>query len=184
MFEDLTVATFDKRRKAEEALRALERDGIAIKKLSIVGADPYTEEHALRYYRPAERVLVWAGWAAFWGVFWGLFFGPLFVHIPGYGNLPGITHFPPGLGHYFSFHVAANPLALLWGPVINALIFGFIGAVAAWLSGMSTPRNTIVQYESTYSPSKYLLILRGSADEIARARGILDRKGVAEPAYG
>lgn len=179
MFEEITVATFDKRQKAEDALRALERDGIAISKMSIVGAEPYTEEHALRYYRPGERVLVWAGWAALWGVFWGLFFGPVFVHIPGFGNLPGIVHFPPGLGHYYSFHIAANPLALLWGPVINGLVFAAVGAIAAWLFGLRTPRNSVVKYETSYSPSKYLLIVKGSPEDVDRARAISDKRGVA-----
>lgn len=165
MFEEITVGSFDKRQKAEDALRTLERDGIAITKMSIVGVDPYTEEHALRYFRPGERVLVWAGWAAFWGVFWGLLFGPLFLHIPGYGDLPGIVHYPSGLGHYFSLHIAANPLALLWGPIINGLLFAALGAIAAWLFGLRTPRNSVVKYESSYSPGKYLLIVRGSSEE-------------------
>ena len=176
MFEDVTVATFDKRQKAEDALRSVQRDGISIKKLSIVGVDPYAEEHALRYFRPGERILSWAGWAALWGVFCGLLFGPLFVHLPGYGNLPGIEHFPAGGGHYLGLHIAANPLALLWGPAMNALIFGVIGAIAAMLLGLNSSKDSVVKYENLYSPSKFLLILRGSAEEISRARAILDRQ--------
>lgn len=184
MFEEFTVATFEKRQQAEEALRALERDGIAINKMSIVGVDPYAEEHALRYYRPAERVLVWAGWAALWGVVWGLLLGPVFVHIPGYGNLPGIVHFPSGLGHYFSFHIAGNSLASLWGPVINALVFAAFAAAIAWLSGLNTRKNTVIKYESSYSPSRYLLIVRGSSEDIARARAISDKRGVVAAVHG
>jgi hypothetical protein len=107
MFEEVTIATFDKRQEAEESLRALDRDGLAINKMSIVAVDPYTEERAMRYYRTGERVLVWAGGAALWGVLWGLFAGPLFVHVPGYGPLPGIIHFPSGLGHFFSSRPAS-----------------------------------------------------------------------------
>lgn len=72
MFEEVTAATFDKRQEAEEALRTLERDGMAVNKMSIVAVEPY-EEHALRYFRTSERVLYWAGWAALCGVVLGIF---------------------------------------------------------------------------------------------------------------
>jgi hypothetical protein len=177
MFEEVTAATFDKRQEAEEALRTLERDGMAVNKMSIVAVEPY-EEHALRYFRTSERVLYWAGWAALCGVVWGFFAGPLFVHVPGYGSLDTI-HFPPGLRHYFSSHIAANPLAFLCGPVINGLVFAVFGAIAALLLGLGTVKNSVVKYESSYSRRRYLLILMGSPEDVARARAISNKSGVA-----
>ena len=55
------VAIYDSHRGAETAIRALERAGIDMKQLSIVGKGLHTEEHALGFYTSGDRLKFWAG---------------------------------------------------------------------------------------------------------------------------
>jgi hypothetical protein len=49
------VAVFDRHTDAEAAIRELQRVGFDMKKLSIVGRDYHTEEHAVGFYNGGPR---------------------------------------------------------------------------------------------------------------------------------
>lgn len=61
------VAVFDQHQDAEAAIRELQRVGYDMKKLSIVGRDYFTEEHAVGFYNGGDRVRHWGKLGAFWG---------------------------------------------------------------------------------------------------------------------
>lgn len=61
------VAVFDWHEDAETAIRELQRAGFDMKKLSIVGRDYHTEEHAVGFYNSGDRVKYWGKQGAFWG---------------------------------------------------------------------------------------------------------------------
>ena len=72
------VAVFETHNQAEEAIRELQKDGVDMKQLSIVGKDYHTDEHVVGYYNAGDRMQYWGKLGAYWGGFWGLLFGSAF----------------------------------------------------------------------------------------------------------
>ena len=88
------VAVYGTHVEAEEAVKELQRGGIDMHTLSIVGKDTHTDEHVVGYYNTGDRMKYWGKTGAFWGGFWGLLFGSAFFAIPGHrsgarGGSPG-----------------------------------------------------------------------------------------------
>ena len=170
--ENVTVATFGTHVEAEKAVKALQREGFDMTKLSIVGRDYHSEEHVVGYYNTGDRMKAWGRMGAFWGGLWGVLVGSAFFMIPGIGPI-----------------VVAGPLAsAIVGGLEGAVVMGGLSALGAGLAGMGIPKDSIVRYESTLKADKFLVVAHGSADEAARARGLLQTAGAesvdlhAEPA--
>ena len=53
------VAIYDSHSQAEEAVKKLQKSGIDMKKLSIVGKDYHTEEQVVGYYNTGDRMKAW-----------------------------------------------------------------------------------------------------------------------------
>ena len=79
------VAIYETHSQAEEAVKELQRSGVDMKKLSIVGKDYHTEEQVVGYYNTGDRMKYWGKLGAFWGGLWGMLFGAAFFAIPGIG---------------------------------------------------------------------------------------------------
>jgi uncharacterized membrane protein len=79
------VAVYDTHTGAEEAVKELQRAGIDMSNLSIIGRDTHADEHVVGYYNAGDRMKYWGKNGAFWGGFWGLLFGSAFFAIPGMG---------------------------------------------------------------------------------------------------
>ena len=155
--ENAVVAIYDTHSQAEEALKELQRSGFEMKKLSIVGKDYHTEEHVVGYYNAGDRMKRWGKSGAFWGGIWGLLFGSAFFAIPGIGPV-----------------LVAGPLvAWIVGALEGAVVVGGLSAIGAGLYSIGVPKDSIVQYESAIKSDKFLLLAPGTADEVERARGIM-----------
>ena len=153
------VAIFQSHNQAEEAVRELQKDGFDMKKLSIVGKDYHTEEHVVGYYNTGDRMKYWGKLGAFWGGFWGLLFGSAFFWVPGIGQL-----------------LVAGPL-VMWivGALEGAVVTGGLTALGAALYSIGIPKDSILQYETQVKNGKLLLVVHGTADEVKRARDLLDQ---------
>ena len=153
------VAIFESHDRAEDAIRELQKDGFDMKKLSIVGKDYHTEEHVVGYYNTGDRMKYWGKLGAFWGGLWGLLFGSAFFWVPGIGQL-----------------LVAGPL-VIWivGALEGAVVTGGLTALGAGLYSIGIPKNSIVQYETEVKNGKLLLVVHGTADEVKRARDLLDQ---------
>ena len=81
------VAVYNTHVEAEEAVKKLQRGGIDMHSLSIIGKETHTEEHAVGYYNTGDRMKQWGKTGAFWGGLWGMLFGSAFFIIPGIGPL-------------------------------------------------------------------------------------------------
>src|SRR5208283_4625846 len=79
------VAIYDSHSQAEEAVKELQKFGVDMKKLSIVGKDYHTDEQVVGYYNTGDRMKYWGKLGAFWGGLWGMLFGAAFFAIPGVG---------------------------------------------------------------------------------------------------
>ncbi|MGA3241747.1 MAG: general stress protein [Bryobacteraceae bacterium] len=152
------VAIYGTHTGAEEAVKELQRAGIDMRTLSIVGKDTHTDEHAVGYYNNGDRMKYWGKTGAFWGGFWGLLFGSAFFAIPGIGPV-----------------LMAGPVvAWIVGALEGAAVVGGLSAIGAGLYGMGIPKDSIVQYETALKTDKFLLMVHGTAAEVERAKNIIE----------
>jgi uncharacterized membrane protein len=148
------VAIFDNHTEAEDAVRALERAGFDMSKLSIVGRDYHTDEHVVGYFTTGDRMRYWGGLGAFWGSIWGLLTGAALFWLPGIG--PVIVAGP----------VVAWILAVLEGTAVGA----GLGALGGAFASIGIPRYSILKYETELRAGKFLLIAHGTPYDIEVAR--------------
>jgi len=158
------VGVFDSHIKAETSIKELQRSGFDMKKLSIVGKDYHPEEHVIGYYNAGDRMKVWGKLGAFWGGVWGLLFGSALFVMPGIGPL---MVFGPLVGW-------------IVGALEGAVVVGGLSALAAALFSIGIPKDSIMQYETAIKSAKFLVIAHGTADEMAKAKSILETAGAAQ----
>jgi hypothetical protein len=159
------VAVFDQHPGAESAIKELQRSGFDMKKLSILGGDYHTEEHAVGFYNAGDRVRYWGKHGAFWGSVFGILFAPAFFWIPGIG--PILTG---GL-------IGSMLMGCVEGAAVGAAVGGGAGIVAAALSSLGIPKDSVIRYEKDLKAHKFLLIASGTDAEVERARAILATQG-------
>src|SRR5271157_5601987 len=151
------VAVYSTHAGAEEAVKELQRAGIDMRSLSIVGKNSHTDEQVTGYYNTGDRMKYWGKSGAFWGGFWGLLFGSAFFAIPGIGPV-----------------LVAGPLvAWIVGALEGAVVVGGLSAIGAGLYSIGIPKDSIVQYETAIKSDKFLLLAHGTTDEVERAKGIM-----------
>lgn len=158
MKTDAVVAIYETHSQAEEAIKELQRGGFDMKKMSIVGKDYHTDEHVIGYYNTGDRMKYWGKRGAFWGGLWGMLFGAAFFAIPGIGPI-----------------LVAGPLvAWIVGALEGAVVVGGLSALGAGLYSIGIPKNSVVEYETALKSDKFLLLAHGTADEVAKARDIMN----------
>jgi uncharacterized membrane protein len=160
------VAIYDSHSQAEDAVKELQRSGIDMKKLSIVGKDYHTDEHVVGYYNTGDRMKYWGKQGAFWGGIWGMLFGAAFFAIPGIGPV-----------------LVAGPLvAWIVGALEGAVVVGGLSALGAGLYSIGIPKDSVVKYELALKSDKFLLLAHGTADEVAKAKDIIQSSRPVEVA--
>ncbi len=158
------VATFGQHEQAESAIKELKSSGFNIKKLSIIGRDYHTEEAVSGFYNTGDRMKYWGKLGAFWGGLWGMLFGAAFLVIPGIGPV-----------------VAAGSLvAWIVGALEGAVAIGGLSALGAGLFSFGIPKDSVLKYETSVKAGKFLLIAHGTADEVEKARSILQNSGAEQ----
>jgi uncharacterized membrane protein len=161
-----SIGIFDSHAQAEEAIKDLQRSGLDIKRLSIVGRDYHTDEHVVGYYNTGDRMAYWGKQGAFWGGLWGLLMGAGFFLIPGIGPL-----------------VVAGPLVgWIVGALEGAAVVGGLSVLGAALYSMGIPKDSILRYETAIKSGKYVLIYHGTAEEIEQCKRVLDAAKAPEVA--
>jgi hypothetical protein len=156
--QNAVVAIYGTHVEAEEAVKTLQRAGVDMRSLSIVGKDTHTDEQPVGYYNTGDRMKYWGKIGAFWGGFWGLLFGSAFFAIPGIGPV-----------------LVAGPLvAWIVGALEGAVVVGGLSAIGAGLYGMGIPKDSVVQYDLALKTDKFLLVVHGAAPEVEKARDILE----------
>jgi uncharacterized membrane protein len=167
--EDTAVAIYPNHEEAESVIKELQKSGFDMKKLSIVGRDYQTEERVVGYYNMGDRMMSWGKTGAFWGGLWGLLFGGAFFIIPGIGPV-----------------LMAGPLvAAIVAALEGAALVGGFSAIGAALVSLGVPENSALAYETEIEAGKFVLIVHGTVEEIARARAVLtltNHLGIADHA--
>lgn len=151
------VGVFNSHLNAENAVKALEKFGFDMKKLSLIGKDYHTEENVVGYYNTGDRMATWGKYGLFWGWIWGLLFGSAFFIIPGLGPV-----------------MVAGPLvSWIIGALETAVVTGGITALGGGLASIGIPADSVIRYESALKANKFILIAHGTAEEIETAKNIL-----------
>ena len=151
------VATYDTHDQAEQAVKELQEAGVDMKTLSIAGKDTHTDEHVVGYYNAGDRMKRWGKIGAFWGGFWGLLFGSAMFAIPGLGPI-----------------LVAGPLvAWIVAGLEGAVVVGGVSAVGAGLMSIGIPKDSVVQYDVALKTDKFVLLVHGAPDAVAKARDII-----------
>lgn len=162
--ENSIIAVFNSHTEAEEAVKALNKQGFDMEKLSIIGKGYQTEEHPVGFYSKGDRIRTWGGIGAFWGGIWGLLFAPAVFFIPGIGLVA----------------LAGPIVASLMAALESAVVVGGLSALGAALYSLGIDEHEVVKYETALKADKYLLILQGSDEETAKARQILNAMKIEE----
>src|SRR5579863_10545438 len=156
--QNSVVAIYRTHAEADQAVKELQRGGVDMHKLSIVGKGYHTDEHAVGYYNTGDRMKYWGKVGAFWGGFWGLLFGSAFFIIPGLGPI-----------------LAAGPVvAWIVAGLEGAVEVGALGALGAGLYSIGIPKDSIVKYEAALKTDRFVLIVHGTAAEVAKAKDIIE----------
>jgi len=151
------VTVYNTHAEAEETVKALQKAGFDMKKLSIIGRDYHTEENAVGYYNTGDRMKRWGKIGAFWGGFWGLLFGGAFFWVPGIGQV-----------------LVAGPLVTaIVGALEEAALVGGLGVIGAGLYGVGIPKDSVIKYETALKADKFVVIAHGTPDEISRAKQVM-----------
>jgi hypothetical protein len=162
--EQSVVAIYDSHVSAEAGIKALERAGLDMQRLSIVGKDFHTEEHALGFYTAGDRMKFWGGRGLFWGTLWGMLFGSAFFVVPVLGPI-----------------VVMGPL-VTWivGALEGAAVGGAAGVLTAALTSIGIPKDSVVKYELDVKAGRFLVLARGTSAMIDHARSVLHSTGASE----
>lgn len=160
---DLAVAVYDTHTQAESAVKALQRAGFDMKKLSIIGRDYHTEEHVVGFLNAGDRARYFGKFGAAWGGLMGMLFGSAMFFVPVVGHV-----------------IILGPLAAtIFGGLQGAVLVGGASALVGALTAIGIPRNSVLRYETALKSDKFLLIVHGDAQEIQRAHELLATSGLA-----
>ncbi len=151
------VAVYPDHDAAERAVRRLHAEGIAMGDLSIVGRDFQTTEEPVGFVSARDYATAGAATGAWFGGLFGLCVGAAFLILPGVGPV-----------------VIAGPLtAALVAGIEGALAGTALGSLAGALVGWGVPKEKALKYEKHVKGGKFLVIVRGEPEVIARAQNLL-----------
>jgi hypothetical protein len=150
------IATYPDHASAEDVVRRLQKEGIPMQDLSIVGKDFQTVEQPLGFVTTGAVAGEGASIGAWTGGIFGLLIGAAFLILPGLGPV-----------------VVAGPLAAaLIGGIEGALAGAAFGGLTGALVGMGISRDKAIRYESQVKAGNFLVTLRGDESQIERARSL------------
>jgi hypothetical protein len=153
------VAIYSTHREAEDAVKELQKAKFDMKQLSIIGRDYHSEENVVGYYNAGDRMKYWGKAGAFWGGIWGLLIGTAFFWVPGVGQV-----------------LVAGPLvSAILSALEGAAALGGLNVIGAGLYSLGIPKDSVVQYETALKASKFVVVARGTPEELSRAKDVLCR---------
>jgi len=155
---DSVIAVFPVHDAADIAVKKLAAAGFKMRNLSVVGKGFHSEEKVVGFYNAGDRVIFWGKRGVFWGGLWGLFFGGVFLTVPVIGHLVLLGY------------LAGTAISVIEG----AIVLGGLSAVGAALYSIGVPKDSIVHYEMAMKAEGFLVMAHGAADDIVRAKKILD----------
>jgi hypothetical protein len=149
---------------AEDAVKKLGEGGFPIDHVSIIAKDLGSEKKVHGFVTSCDVAKASAKTGAWVGGIFGLLVGAAFIWVPGVGPLI----------------VAGSLTAALAGGLEGAVAGAAVSGVLGWLAALGISKQHILKYEEYVKAGKYLVIAHGSADEVAKARQILQGTSPSE----
>lgn len=162
-YSNVAVATFATHADAEAGVKLLTANGFDAGTLSVLGKGYHTEEKVLGFYNMGDRVKVWGSQGAVWGGLWGLLIGGLVVTAP----LTGPVMILGYLG------------AVAVTTIESAVIVGGASAIFAAIASIGIPKDSVVRYDTAVKADAFLVMVHGSADDVAKAKTLLAASATA-----
>jgi hypothetical protein len=151
------IAMYPDHESTEDAVRRLQKEGIPMQNLSIIGKDFQTVEKPLGFVTTGDVAKSGAKVGAWTGGPFGLLIGAAFLILPGVGPV-----------------VIAGPLAAaLVGGIEGAMAGAAFGGLTGALVGLGVSKDKAIRYESQVKAGKFLLSVRGEGQQIERAKSLL-----------
>jgi hypothetical protein len=137
----VSVALYYTYKEAEEAVRELQKSGVDMQKLSIVGKD-----------------------------LWGAMFGTSFFLIPGIGPLLAAGPIVSALEGTVVAQVAGESLShsSKWRGLEGTVVVGGWSALGAGLYNLGIPEDSNIEYETQIKAGNFILIAHGSLEEMSK----------------
>jgi hypothetical protein len=150
------IATYPDHASAEDAVRRLQKEGIPMQNLSIIGKDFQAVERPLGFVTTGTVAGEGAKVGAWTGGLFGLLVGAAFLILPGVGPV-----------------VIAGPLAAaLLGGLEGAAAGAALGGLTGALVGLGISKDKAIRYESQVKAGKFLVTLRGDGPQVERAKSL------------
>lgn len=151
--ESTFIGIYDTREEAEAAIRDLQKLGIDMAKLSILGKDYHGDEEIVGYYAVGDRMRAWGTTGAFWGGIWSLLLGSGFFLVPGVGPL-----------------LAAGPI-VTWiiAALDGATVVGGMSVLGVALMSIGIPKDRILVYERHIRSGKFIVIAHDAGSTLDKA---------------
>lgn len=152
------IAFYDAHAQAESDVVRLYEKGFDMKQFTIIAADLYTSEKALRYYNCTDAMKQWAISGAIYVGFWGLLFGFSTYQIPIIG---------PSLMQGWIGAIIAG--------IFMALVGAAVSAFFAALYCLTVRRPKKIKYETHVKAGKYMLLAQGTESQLEQIRDTLNQ---------
>jgi uncharacterized membrane protein len=153
----ITIAVYESHDLAERAVKSLRNAGIPLRKISIVGKDVHSEEHAIGFFNMGDRAKFFGKFGAFWGTMAGILLGSFVMFVPVFGHI-----------------VVLGPLAAtVVSGIEGAAVGGAAGALIGALSGLGVPKDSAIRYQKAIEADKFLVAVQGSAEDVTLACAVL-----------
>lgn len=151
------VAVFSNHAAAEDAVKLLQKNGMPMDQLSIIGQDFKTIEKPIGFLTTGSVACDGARVGAWTGGLFGILVGAAFLIVPGIGPL-----------------VIVGPLAAtLLGGVEGAIAGSAVGALAGALVSLGFSEKQALRYESQIKAGKFLVTLKGDSEQIEKAKKLV-----------
>lgn len=154
-------ALFNSHMSALAAIKEIKETGLDMNKVSVAGRDDQVERNEFGFFKSGERIKHWGKLGFFWGGVVGLLSGPALFLLPGVGAL----------------FVAGQLISVLGDVIEGAAILGGASVLAAALVNLGINVEVAIDLESGLQAGKYVLLVRGTHDELKRAREIANNTG-------
>ena len=148
------VASYGSHNDAEEAVRQLQRSGVPMDHISIIGRNWQVREDVQGFYTPGDAIQAGAKRGAWFGGFFGLFMGMGMFVFPIAGTL-----------------IVLGPLA---GLIAGAIGGAGFGALTSGLMTMGIPKDQALKYEGQLQAGEFLVVVHDATlEETTLAHQIL-----------
>ena len=155
--KNAVIAVYDNHEQAESVVKKLLDAKIPMKSISVIGRGHHSEEKIAGFYNLGDRITYWGKYGAFWGALWGLLAGGVYLTVP-------VTGAVVVLGDFAIMVITA---------IEGAIAGGTLSALSGAFLSIGIPDNTILQYEQIVKDDGFLVMVRGTTEEVEYASNIL-----------